>query len=106
MNEQLSGGSELIRSASPEAERRTGYKKSARAEKILDGLLPDPISIGGRARAFLAYELEMVSVAWASGLNEAQVREVVKNLKASRGTNSVDVIIQEARKLISHLKAT
>ena len=106
MNEVVSNrGLELIRSASPEAERRTGYKKSARAEKILDGLLPDPISIGGRARAFLAYELEIVSIAWASGLDEQRVREVVKYLKSSRGLTAVDEIADGARTLIAELKS-
>lgn len=105
MNERTNPGAlELIRSGSAEADRLTGYKKSARAEKIQDGLLPDPISIGGRARAFLGYELEMVSVAWAVGLDEERLRQVVKHLKESRGFTPAEEICSATRELIADLR--
>jgi prophage regulatory protein len=74
----------LIRSSSQEAEKATGFRKSARAKKVIEGLLPPPIKLGGKARAFVAHELEAVTAARATGANDDEVREVVQKLIAAR----------------------
>ncbi|MGE0483496.1 MAG: helix-turn-helix transcriptional regulator [Gammaproteobacteria bacterium] len=81
-------GRRLIRSMSPEADARTGYKKSARAGKVLDGLLPPPIALGGRARAFLSDELDAVIAARASGACDDDIRALVRALVAARSATS------------------
>ena len=62
----------------------TGFRKSARAAKILDGLLPPPIKLGGKAAGFLAHELAAIIGARASGATDDDIRAVVKRLIADR----------------------
>lgn len=94
---------ELVRSASQEADRLTGCKKSARAERILDELLPAPISLGGRARAYLGYELQSVAEARAKGLSDDGIRRVVRHLARLRGTCSVSQILEDTREYFEEL---
>lgn len=77
----------LIRSFSPEAEALTGYRKSARAQKIAEGLLPPPVVLGGRASAFLSDELEAVVAARALGATDEDVRRIVIQLVAERASS-------------------
>ena len=76
--------SRIIRSQSPEADALTGFRKSARAAKVIDGLLPPPIRLGGKAKGYLAHELEAVTSARATGATDDDVREVVKKVVADR----------------------
>jgi len=76
--------SRVIRSQSPEADALTGFRKSARAAKVIDGLLPPPIRLGGKACGFLAHELEAVIAARATGADDDAVRRLVKSLIAAR----------------------
>ena len=96
---------DLVRSASAEADRLTGCKKSARAERILDELLPAPISLGGRARAYLGYELQSVAEARAKGLSDEGIRRVVRHLARLRGTCSVSQIRKNTREYFGELVA-
>lgn len=75
---------ELIRSSSTDADLRTGYKKSARAQKVRDGLLPPPVLLGGRASAFIAAEIDAVIAARANGASDDEVRALVRRLVAER----------------------
>ena len=74
----------FIRSQSADADSRTGYKKSARAKKISEGLLPPPVSLGGRASAFLAHELDAVAIARARCATDDEVRALVTRLVEER----------------------
>jgi len=74
----------IVRSQSAEAEGLTGFRKSARAAKIAEGLLPPPIHLGGKAAGFLAHELEAVISARATGATDDEVKDIVRNLVAAR----------------------
>ena len=74
----------LIRSHSAEAESLTGFRKSARAAKVLDALLPPPVRLGGKASAFIAAELEAVTMARAAGATDDEVRALVRRMVADR----------------------
>ena len=74
----------LVRSQSAEADALSGFRKSARAAKVIDGLLPPPIALGSRAAAYIAEELEAVIVARANGADDEEVRALVKRLVAVR----------------------
>ena len=76
----------LVRSQSPEADALTGMRKSARATRARDGLLPPPIDIGGGASAFYADELAEVIAARAAGLGDEDVRVIVARQIAARRT--------------------
>lgn len=80
----MSSSISFVRSSSVEAERLTGLKKSARAEKISEGLLPPTISLGGRARAFLEHELNEVARARVAGKGDDEIRKIVEQLVARR----------------------
>lgn len=80
-------GRYLIRSQSGDADKLTGFRKSARAAKVAEGLLPPPIALGGRASAFLSDELDAVMQARAAGADDDAVRSLVRELVAARGTN-------------------
>lgn len=70
---------QIVRSASPEADSRTGFRKSARAERIKDGLLPPPFALGGRARGWLSAELEEIAAALAAGATDDEIRGIVRS---------------------------
>lgn len=74
----------LVRSFSTEAEALTGFRKSARAQRIRNGLLPPPIPLGGRAAAFIADELVAVVAARAHGATDEDIRALVKRLVTGR----------------------
>lgn len=71
----------LVRSQSVEADALTGFKKSQRAKRVIEGLLPPPVSLGGKAAAYLEHELVAVIAARAT---DDDVREVVKKMVADR----------------------
>ena len=74
----------IIRSQSAEADSLTGFRKSARALKIADGLLPPPIRLGGSAMGYLAHELEAIISARATGAGDDEIRALVRQLVADR----------------------
>lgn len=76
--------SRIARSQSLDADVHTGFRKSARAAKVIDGLLPPPIRLGGKATGFLVHELEAVIAARATGADDAAIRKLVKDLVAAR----------------------
>lgn len=79
----------LIRSTSIEADTLTGYKKSARAQKSSNGLLPPTIALGPRAAAYYSDELEAVTAARAVGVTDEGIRDLVKRLVSARGDSKV-----------------
>lgn len=74
----------FVRSSSTEADRQTGFKKSARAEKIAEGLLPPTVSLGGRARAFIGHELGAIAQARVAGKCDDEIKQLVQQLIARR----------------------
>lgn len=76
----------LVRSQSLEADALSGLRKSARAQRQREGLLPLPISLGGRASALIAEEYDAVTAARASGADDEAIRRLVAELHAKRLT--------------------
>jgi|GEM_PF-6806668 len=53
-------------------------------ERVAKGLLPPPVSIGGRSVAYLDHELQAIAAARIAGKSDDQIRQIVKNLVAAR----------------------
>lgn len=81
----------FVRSQSTDCDSITGYKRSARALKIRQGLLPPPVLLGARASGFLLSELESVGRARATGADDDAIRALVKRLIAARSEPSSQV---------------
>jgi prophage regulatory protein len=68
----------------PAVESLTGYRRSAIYQRVADGLLPRPVSLGRRAVAWVASELERVNLARVAGADEDAIRALVAKLHADR----------------------
>jgi prophage regulatory protein len=62
----------------------TGDSRSAAFEKRKAGLLPDPISIGARAKAYPEHEILAINSARIAGATDDQIRDLVKRLHTDR----------------------
>jgi len=67
-----------------QVEAKTGLKKSMQYDLISKGLFPKPISIGGRAVAWIESEVDAINAARIAGKSEDEIRELVKALKEKR----------------------
>lgn len=65
-------------------ESLTGLRRSAIYQRVADGLLPRPVSLGRRAVAWVASELERVNLARVAGADEDAIRALVAKLHADR----------------------
>ena len=63
-----------------------GKKKSSCYMDINDGLLPPPVSIGGRSTAWPLHELQSINAARIAGKTDVEIRELVKKLVDARKT--------------------
>ncbi len=63
-----------------------GKKKSACYMDVNEGLLPPPVSIGGRCTAWPLHELLSINAARIAGKSNDEIRELVKNLVDARKT--------------------
>lgn len=68
----------------PAVESLTGLRRSALYERIADGTLPRPVSLGLRAVAWPANEIERVNRARVAGQSDDQIRALVVKLVADR----------------------
>jgi prophage regulatory protein len=69
----------------PELLHQTGYKKSTLYTRINEGLMPEPISLGGhRAVGWIEHETQAVLGAMCAGYSSEQIKELVAELKAKR----------------------
>lgn len=67
---------------------KTGEKRSSFYAKVKDGLMPPPIRLGGgdrsRSVAWVEREVDAVIAARIAGKGDDEVRELVRELVASR----------------------
>jgi prophage regulatory protein len=68
----------------PEALNQLGLSKSTLYVRINDGLLPPPISLGGRAVGFLEHEIQTIIAARAAGNDNDKIKTVVTQLVEQR----------------------
>lgn len=68
----------------PEVERLTGLKRSTLYLRQLARLFPRPLSIGPRAVAWPAHEVEAINQARIAGKSDDEIRAVVLKLEADR----------------------
>lgn len=73
---------QLIRK--PEVLARTGLSKSTLYNRIKDGLFPTPVSLGARAVAFVASEINAVLQAMIEEKTQAQIKVLVSSLIQQR----------------------
>lgn len=77
-NEQLT----VIRR--PEALEVFGCSKSTLQNRINDGLIPPPISLGGRAVGFVLQEMQTVLKAMVAGKSHQEIQKLVSELIEQR----------------------
>jgi prophage regulatory protein len=63
---------------------RGDRSQSAHYQDIKDGLFPRPVQIGARAVGHPANEVAAVTAARIAGKNDAEIRELVRQLEAAR----------------------
>lgn len=61
-----------------------GLAKSSYYDRVTKGLLPPPISLGGRAKGYVGSELDAVLKAMISGKSEAEIKMLVLELVQQR----------------------
>ena len=67
-----------------ELKRRIGYCDTIINEKIHDGILPPPVSLGGRAVLWVSDEIDTVLSAIISGKTDQELKSIVKHIVADR----------------------
>ena len=82
MNEQQHIPLNIIRLYA--AAKRFGLAKSSYYDRVLKGLLPPPISLGGRAKGYVESEINAVLKAMISGKSEAEIKLLVLELVQQR----------------------
>ena len=78
MNEQQYQPLNIIRLF--EVAKRFGLAKSSTHDRILQGLIPPPISLGGRAKGYVESEIDAVLKAMIAGKTEAEIKTLVLEL--------------------------
>lgn len=71
----------------PEVIALTTLSKSSLYNRVRDGLMPPSISLGERAVGFIASEVHTVLDAMCQEQTPEQIKQLVKNLIASRTTS-------------------
>lgn len=62
----------------------TGDKRATLYAKVKDGLIPRPVSIGGRSVAWPEPELQAINRARIAGKTDDEIRALVTQLEAQR----------------------
>jgi prophage regulatory protein len=65
---------------------RIGVCRSTYYNWVKDGLLPEPIAVGSRLRGMPESELDRLLAAQIAGRSDAEIKGLVKELKAARKT--------------------
>ncbi len=68
----------------PAVKTSTGLSRSTIYLRIMQGVFPRPVSLGGRAVGWPAHEVEAVNAARIAGKQDAEIRELVTKLEAAR----------------------
>jgi len=68
----------------PDVIASTNLSKSTLYNRIKDGLMPPPISLGARAVGFIASEIEAVIQAWCEEQTPEQIKALVQELIQQR----------------------
>jgi prophage regulatory protein len=71
----------------PETQTIFGLGKGTIRNRIIDGLLPPPIDLGGRAVGWIEYECLSVLDAMIAGKSAVQIKALVQELIANRTAN-------------------
>lgn len=82
MNEQQHTPLNIIRLF--EVAKRFGLAKSSTHDRIFRGLIPPPISLGGRAKGYVESEINTVLKAMISGKTETEIKMLVLELVQQR----------------------
>ncbi|WP_037071971.1 helix-turn-helix transcriptional regulator [Psychromonas arctica] len=67
-----------------EAAKRFGLAKSSFYDRVSQGLITPPISLGGRAKAYVESEIDTVLKAMISGKTESEIKTLVLDLVQQR----------------------
>jgi len=68
----------------PAVKAATGLSRSTLYLRILSGVFPRPVSLGGRAVGWPAHEVAALNAARIAGKPDAEIRALVANLEAAR----------------------
>ena len=71
----------------PETQTIFGLAKGTIRNRIIDGLLPPPIDLGGRAVGWIESECLIVLEAMIAGVTPVEIKALVKELVANRTNN-------------------
>ena len=63
---------------------RFGIANTCLQDRISNGLIPPPVSLGGRAVAWPEHEIDQVLAAFVAGRTPDQIKTLVKELVAHR----------------------
>lgn len=75
---------QIIITRRAEVKQRLGIKNTCLYMRVKAGLIPPPISLGGRAVGWLQHELDIVLAAMAAGKSELVIIKLVKSLVEQR----------------------
>lgn len=70
----------------PDIKASTGLSRSSIYLRIAQGLFPKPVSLGGRAVGWPAFDVAALNAARVAGKSNAAVCELVMKLEAARKT--------------------
>lgn len=82
MAQHPSAAMTILRRKQVEAE--SGYGRSTIYSRVAAGLFTKPVSLGGRAVGWPAYEVAVLNAARISGRSDDDIRELVEKLEAAR----------------------
>ena len=68
----------------PAVKAATGLSRSTLYLRITHGVFTHPVSLGGRAVGWPAYEVAALNAARIAGKPDAEIRELVAKLEAAR----------------------
>ena len=69
----------------PEVSRTTGLARSTIYLRIEQGLLPKPVSLGGKAVGWPATEISQINAARIAGKSNEEIKNLVDELENQRG---------------------
>ena len=69
----------------PEVSRTTGLARSTIYLRIEQGLLPKPVSLGGKAVGWPATEISQINAARIAGKSNEEIKNLVDDLENQRG---------------------
>ena len=69
----------------PEVSRTTGLARSTIYLRIEQGLLPKPVSLGGKAVGWPATEISQINAARIAGKSNEEIKTLVDELENQRG---------------------